>query len=171
MYEITRKISIDAGHRIPDHMSECRHLHGHRYEIHATCQSKTLQASGPEKGMVVDFAVLREELENQITALCDHGLIIDVDDQTVTQMLGVPEIDIQWVKRQGAAKAVSNVADFKVYLVPFPPTSEHLAKHWYELMSASLKARTDGHVTVKKIRVYETPNCYADFPSGSMVVD
>ncbi|HCX34237.1 MAG TPA: 6-carboxytetrahydropterin synthase QueD, partial [Rhodocyclaceae bacterium] len=27
---ITRRLEFDAGHRIPDHLSRCRHLHGHR---------------------------------------------------------------------------------------------------------------------------------------------
>ncbi|HEX5676071.1 MAG TPA: 6-carboxytetrahydropterin synthase, partial [Azonexus sp.] len=25
---ITRRLEFDAGHRIPDHRSQCRHLHG-----------------------------------------------------------------------------------------------------------------------------------------------
>jgi 6-pyruvoyltetrahydropterin/6-carboxytetrahydropterin synthase len=171
MYEITRKVCIDAGHRIPDHTSECRNLHGHRYEIHATCQAGDLQTSGPERGMVIDFSVVREELEKQISHSCDHGLIVDADDETMTQMLGISKGDIQWVKEHGAAKAVSNVAGFKIYLVPFPPTCEHLAKHWYAIMSDALKTRTNGRVHTKKIRVYETPNSYADFPGGDLIVD
>ena len=33
---ITRRLEFDAGHRIPDHASQCRHLHGHRYAIEVT---------------------------------------------------------------------------------------------------------------------------------------
>lgn len=29
---ITRRLEFDAGHRIPDHQSQCRYLHGHRYD-------------------------------------------------------------------------------------------------------------------------------------------
>ncbi len=167
MFEITRIINIDAGHRIPDHTSECRHLHGHRYEIHVTCGSQVLRNSGPEKGMVLDFAVVKEELINQIAEPCDHGLIIDAEDRTITTMLGVADADIQWVSENRMARPVQNIAGLKLYMTPFPPTCEHLAKHWYEIMSAALHTRTGGHVTVKKVRVYETPNSYADFPSGN----
>ncbi len=165
MYEITRIIHIDAGHRIADHTSECRHLHGHRYEIHATCQAAALRSSGPERGMVVDFAVVKEELTKLIADPCDHGLIVDAEDRTITTMLGIADADVQWVNRNQTARTASNSAGFKIYLTPFPPTCEHLSRHWYELMSAALHARTKGHVTMKKVRVYETPNSYADFPS------
>lgn len=121
--------------------------------------------------MVIDFSVVKEELEKQISYFCDHGLIVDVDDETMTQMLGISKEDIQWVSQHEAAKPVSNVAGFKVYLVPFAPTCEHLAKHWYALMSDALKTRTNGRVRAKKIRVYETPNSYAEFPSGDLTVD
>ena len=29
MLTITRKLEFDAGHRIPDHKSQCRNLHGY----------------------------------------------------------------------------------------------------------------------------------------------
>lgn len=33
---ITRRLEFDAGQRIPDHKSQCRHLHGHRYALEIT---------------------------------------------------------------------------------------------------------------------------------------
>ncbi|MFZ8988336.1 MAG: 6-carboxytetrahydropterin synthase, partial [Methylophilaceae bacterium] len=30
---ITSRMEFDAGHRIPNHKSSCRNLHGHRYAI------------------------------------------------------------------------------------------------------------------------------------------
>ena len=56
-YQITRGISIDAGHRVPHHHSKCRNIHGHRYEIQAVCRGP-LQNSGSQQGMVLDFAFL-----------------------------------------------------------------------------------------------------------------
>ena len=32
----TRRIEFDAAHRVMEHESKCRHLHGHRYAIEAT---------------------------------------------------------------------------------------------------------------------------------------
>ena len=41
MLTITRKLEFDAGHRIPDHNSQCRNLHGHRYTLLITLYSGT----------------------------------------------------------------------------------------------------------------------------------
>ena len=40
--ELTRRIGIDMGHRVPDHGSKCRNPHGHRYEILATCEGPVI---------------------------------------------------------------------------------------------------------------------------------
>ncbi len=54
---ITRRLEFDAGHRIPDHASQCRHLHGHRYALEVTLSGDIIKADGvPVNGMVMDFA-------------------------------------------------------------------------------------------------------------------
>ena len=57
MLTITRKLEFDAGHRIPDHRSQCRNLHGHRYVLEITLQGDLVETEGaPDRGMVMDFA-------------------------------------------------------------------------------------------------------------------
>ncbi len=43
---ITRRLEFDAGHRIPDHKSQCRHLHGHRYAIEITLSGSVIDKAG-----------------------------------------------------------------------------------------------------------------------------
>ena len=43
---ITRRLEFDAGHRIPDHKSQCRHLHGHRYVIEITLSGQVIDKAG-----------------------------------------------------------------------------------------------------------------------------
>ncbi|MQM35299.1 MAG: 6-carboxytetrahydropterin synthase QueD, partial [Candidatus Accumulibacter phosphatis] len=43
---ITRRLEFDAGHRIPDHKSQCRHLHGHRYALEITLGGEIIEQSG-----------------------------------------------------------------------------------------------------------------------------
>ncbi|MEE8246777.1 MAG: 6-carboxytetrahydropterin synthase, partial [Alphaproteobacteria bacterium] len=38
-YTVTRRLEIDAGHRVMTHGSKCRHLHGHRYVVEAVCRA------------------------------------------------------------------------------------------------------------------------------------
>jgi hypothetical protein len=43
---ITRRLDFDAGHRIPDHASQCKHLHGHRYAIEITLRGRVIDLAG-----------------------------------------------------------------------------------------------------------------------------
>ena len=43
---ITRRLEFDAGHRIPNHISQCRHLHGHRYAIEITLRGNIIRRAG-----------------------------------------------------------------------------------------------------------------------------
>ena len=54
---ITRRLEFDAGHRIPDHRSQCRHLHGHRYALEITLAGEVIERAGDAaNGMVMDFS-------------------------------------------------------------------------------------------------------------------
>ena len=54
MISITRRLEFDAGHRIPDHRSQCRNLHGHRYVLEITLCGDVVQAPGEsDNGMLM----------------------------------------------------------------------------------------------------------------------
>ena len=54
MLTITRKLEFDAGHRIPDHKSQCRNLHGHRYTLEITLTGAVIDVEGnSDNGMTV----------------------------------------------------------------------------------------------------------------------
>ena len=54
---ITRRLEFDAGHRIPHHKSQCRHMHGHRYAIEISLSGSIINTPGSsEEGMVMDFS-------------------------------------------------------------------------------------------------------------------
>ena len=38
--EITTRMEFDSGHRIPNHKSVCKNLHGHRYAIEVTVKGE-----------------------------------------------------------------------------------------------------------------------------------
>jgi 6-pyruvoyltetrahydropterin/6-carboxytetrahydropterin synthase len=54
---ISRRLEFDSGHRIPNHESQCRHLHGHRYALEVTLTGNIIVAPGDaQHGMVMDFS-------------------------------------------------------------------------------------------------------------------
>ena len=107
-FTITRRIGIDAGHRIATHGSKCRHLHGHRYTIEATCRATVLRSAGEQTDMVLDFGFLKDEMLRHIDVPCDHGLILSVDDADMLSLFcPAGEIFASWQAALGAQVAAN----------------------------------------------------------------
>ena len=172
-FTITRQIGIDAGHRIASHASKCRHLHGHRYVVEACCRSHDghLQDGGEQSGMVLDFGFLKEEMMAHIDVPCDHGLIVDLADADLLSLFAPPDRDVwMWrerlvdeVRTNGYAATADTRLNQKLYVVPFPPTAECLARHWFERLAPAVRQRSNGGADLERVTVWETPNCRADY--------
>lgn len=170
-FTVTRHIAIDAGHRIMTHGSKCRHLHGHRYTIEATCEARDrLHESGEQTDMVLDFGFLKEEMLALIDVPCDHGLILSAADAEVLGMFAPETNAHDWLRtvRAGveaagfAAVAAARLGQ-KLYVVPFQPTAECLARHWFERLAPAVAARSGGVARLTEVTVWETPNCRASY--------
>lgn len=160
---ITREIGIDMGHRVTYHGSKCRNLHGHRYTVHATC-SGPLYASGEQEGMVLDFGFLKEEMMNEIDTPCDHGMCLWIEDPLLSTFTDDEGIAFarHMIKLNGYFE--TNLITGKMYIVPFVPTAENLAKHWFERLTPKILKRTDNQAKLEFVKVWETPNCSASYP-------
>lgn len=138
MPQCTRRLEFDAGHRVMRHESKCRHVHGHRYRVDVTVASPGLDALG----RVVDFGMVKDKVGGWIDDKLDHGYLMHPDD---------------------AIGNVIETADMKVFRMPHAcpnPTAENLATV-IGFEAGHLMADTG--VTVIHVRVYETPNCWADW--------
>ena len=135
--QITRKLEFDAGHRVMGHEGKCASVHGHRYVVEVTVEAEQLD----EIGRVVDFSVIKELVGGWVDAHWDHGYIARTDDPIVP-----------------ALKA----EDSKLFLMPdgMNPTAENMVEIVVTIASAFL----EGHgLSVVKVRLYETPNCWAEW--------
>lgn len=136
MTQITRKYELDMGHCLPEHGGKCYRPHGHRYVVEATVQGDVV-AEGEEQGMVADFARLKAEMADVLEAY-DHRFVMAVSDP----------------RRHTAELAFT---DDSLVLTWSAPTAENLAELWGETLAERLD------VTLVRLRVYETPNCWADW--------
>ena len=141
MISCTRKLTFEAGHRIhgKDYNGKCKSPHGHSYKVfvHASVNSDVLN----ELGMVVDFGVIKQLLGTWIDENWDHSFICDEND---AEMI----------------KALKNFNDVpKVYLIPYNSTAENLAK--YLLHDVCNELFKGMGITIYKIDIWETENCYA----------
>ncbi|MFI5342852.1 MAG: 6-pyruvoyl trahydropterin synthase family protein [Chlamydiales bacterium] len=138
MISITRKLEFDAGHRVMNHESKCATLHGHRYVIEITAEADALDSIG----RVIDFSVLKARIGTWIDENWDHNVIIFHEDkETLAALCSIPRKKEPWVAH-------------------WNPTAENMAEYLLSVV-CPLKLFATG-VLVTKVRVWETPNCYAD---------
>ena len=119
------------GHRVTHHGSKCRNPHGHRYEVEAVCEGD-LHLAGEQEGMVLDFGFLKEAMMELIHDPCDHGFCIWCNDAQMVEMFE-PHVDVEIPQAQ--AQACTNKYGMKLYVVPFVPTAENLARHWHDKLA------------------------------------
>lgn len=146
--QITRRLEFDAGHRIPNHGSQCRHLHGHRYAIEVTLSGPVIATAGAaDEGMVMDFSEVKAIAQKQVVEPWDHAFLAWKQDRAVTAFLaGIP--------------------GHKTVLFDAPPTAEHLARTAFSILEPLYRDRYGEGLQLQRVRLYETPNCWADAIRG-----
>lgn len=176
MYTITREIGIDMGHRVTTHGSKCKNVHGHRYTIQATCSAGFLFKEGEQTDMVLDFGFLKEEMMRQIDQDFDHGFCIYRHDNLLSSFLEPQNESFESLlaridKRRGIGihcvlqEPTSIIG--KLVIVPFIPTAEKLAEHWFRLLEKRVEVRSVNNAILQSVKVWETPNCSAVFERPS----
>lgn len=141
---ITRKLEFDAGHRIPDHASQCKHLHGHRYVLEVTLAGDIIRADGQAaNGMVMDFADVKHIAAKHVVDIWDHAFIAWRGDTLITDFL-------------------DSLPEHKTVLLDVVPTAENLAEEAFRILDPQYRDVYGNHLRLERVRLYETPNCWAD---------
>ncbi len=141
---ITRRLEFDSGHRIPDHQSQCRHLHGHRYAIEITLQGDIIhQAGSPLNGMVMDFSDVKALAKQNLVDAWDHAFLV-------------------WRGDVGLKSFLESQPGHKTVVLDVVPTAENLAAVAFELLDRVYRDTYGNHLRLERVRLYETPNCWAD---------
>ena len=142
--EITTRLEFDAGHRIPQHKSSCKNLHGHRYAIEVTIKGEVVSdKSNSDFGMVMDFKDAKELIKKTIVEEWDHSFIVYKDDAVVLKFL-------------------QSLNDHKTVVFPLVPTAENMALVAMDKLKISFIKEFGSLIRPFKVRLYETPNNWAD---------
>tara|TARA_B100000700_G_C14774315_1_gene728232 strand:+ start:239 stop:685 length:447 start_codon:yes stop_codon:yes gene_type:complete len=143
--DITKIIQWDMGHRIENHRSICKGLHGHRYKAEICISGDLITEAGvSEEGMVMDFADLKKIALSEILDKMDHGFMVHDKDIEM----------INFFKKHDGHKPV---------IVPFVPTAENVSKYIYEILSKKILDIKDQNLKLKYVKLWETPTSYAKF--------
>jgi len=137
MITCTRRLEFDAAHRIINHESKCKMLHGHRYALEATFVAQNLD----NLGRVIDFGEIKELLGAWIDKNLDHNTILSIHDKNLGDQ-------------------IANTTGQKIYYINENPTAENIAKHILEEICPQIFFSKN--VKCLAIKLYETPNCYVE---------
>ncbi|MBM3983047.1 MAG: 6-carboxytetrahydropterin synthase [Planctomycetes bacterium] len=133
MTTCTRILEFDAAHRLVNHEGMCAHLHGHRYRAEIECAAPL-----DSVGRVIDFSVIKERVGGWIAQRWDHAAIVNGADE---RLLGL----------------LRDIGEERVYRLDGNPTAENIAAELLKTAAALLAP-----IRVVRVRVWETPNCYAE---------
>ncbi|MFN7836201.1 MAG: 6-carboxytetrahydropterin synthase QueD [Burkholderiaceae bacterium] len=146
-FRITRKIEFDAGHRIPDHKSKCRSVHGHRYIVEITLSGPLRQIAGQsDNGMVLDFGDVKSLAMQLVGEPWDHAFLAYRDDPVLPALQALPAQ--------------------RIVVLDVIPTAENLAKTIFDILAPAYQNVFGAQLELQHVRLYETPNCWADVGTG-----
>lgn len=100
-------------------------------------QEEKLKEEQQQRGMCVDFSMLKDELK-EVADQYDHSFLIEKGTLKERTLEVLKEEGFSWVELE------------------FRPTAENFAKHFYDLFSQK------GY-DVARVQVYETPNNCATY--------
>ena len=141
---ITRRLEFDAGHRIPNHASQCRHLHGHRYAIEITLAGELIRTEGAaNEGMVMDFSEVKSIANAVLVHPWDHAFLVYQGDSAVVEFL-------------------ASLSEHKTVVLSVVPTAENLAAEAFRILDAAYRDTFGNQLRLQRVRLYETPNNWAD---------
>lgn len=141
---ITTRLEFDAGHRIPCHKSQCRNLHGHRYALEITLSGDIItQDNVSESGMVMDFSDVKRIARESVVDVWDHAFLVFKDDTEVLNFL-------------------NSLPNHKTVVFPTVPTAENMAAEAFKILRSQYKDIYGNHLKLEQVRLYETPNSWAD---------
>ena len=141
---ITRRLEFDAGHRIPNHDGQCRHLHGHRYAIEVTLTGEVADHPGKANdGMVLDFGDIKRLTNQYVVEPWDHAFLVAKEDTGLVDFL-------------------NSIPNHKTVVIEHVPTVENLANTAFALLEPVFAKAFGGSLQLSSLRLYETPNCWAD---------
>ena len=111
MYKVIREVNWEAAHRLLRYKGKCANIHGHSYRAIFTFGSDKLD----ENGMVIDFTILKKELQAWLDKYWDHALMLNKLDP------------------------LTNIIGTRIYLFDGNPTAENMARSLFSIANNMFK--------------------------------
>lgn len=138
---ITKEFKFESAHALLGYDGPCKNIHGHSYKMAVTVIGEPIKdVSSPKNGMVMDFGVLKQIVNDSIVKLFDHALVLNADTKNVNS---------------DEVKSLSE----KLILVKYQPSCENFLIDFAE----RIKSKLPDQISLFSIRLDETSNSYAEW--------
>lgn len=137
MYYLKTSAAFDSAHFLSGYEGKCANIHGHRWTVEVKIKGDKLQESGTKRGMLIDFGDLKKAVRD-LADFFDHALIYESGSLKASTVQALGE------------------ENFRLIEVPFRPTAENFARHFYGLL-------TEKGLEISSVTVYETPDNCAEY--------
>ena len=145
--KIGKVIQWDMGHRVLNHRSVCKGLHGHRYKAEICVEGDLVEKKdASEEGMVIDFADIKKTAQKFIQEELDHAFMV-------------------WEKDIELLEFFKNSKGHKPVIVQFTPTAENVAAYIFNELKDKFTDVFKTGLHLQSIKLWETPSSYALFES------
>jgi 6-pyruvoyltetrahydropterin/6-carboxytetrahydropterin synthase len=131
----TRRFQYAIGHRVFGHEGKCKHLHGHNFVFFLRAISHRGELDSV--GRVIDFGILKARFDPWFNEHWDHGMLV-------------------WEKDSEAIHALSQLPGQKLWVAPFNPTAENIARFILTTLGPNFLGSSD--VSLTEVEVHETEN-------------
>jgi 6-pyruvoyltetrahydropterin/6-carboxytetrahydropterin synthase len=132
-----RRIKFCAGHRLFQHGGKCEHFHGHNYVADFFIRGSVQDSVG----RVMDFADLKAKCKGWLDEHWDHSFLVSDQDAN-------------------AIAALKMVQPFRLFVMPYNPTAENMAKYLLEEVCPTILLGTGSEAS--RVRIWETEESYAE---------
>jgi 6-pyruvoyltetrahydropterin/6-carboxytetrahydropterin synthase len=102
-----------------------------------------------EQGMVMDFSDVKEIALEKIANVWDHAFLVYRGDREVLDFL-------------------DTLVGHKTVVLDSVPTAENLARAAFQILNAAYIDVYGNHLRLERVRLYETPNNWADAVRGQI---
>jgi len=145
--KIGKVIQWDMGHRVLNHRSVCKGLHGHRYKAEICVEGDLVEKKdASEEGMVIDFADIKKTAQKFIQEELDHAFMV-------------------WEKDIELLEFFKNSKGHKPVIVPFTPTAENVAAYIFNELKDKFTDVFKTGLHLQSVKLWETTSSYALYES------